>query len=136
MRLLVLLLVVVLGVLLCSSLNVPANNPTALDSEVSEKAEQIAEQLRQEPYGVFSNNCFHKSLRFREQCLDLGIEVRAVFCIGIVRERWFGRQGLYPKLHAWGDIGGRRIEVTRPIGVLGLYGSDARDIKPVIAIWY
>lgn len=135
MRLLVLLLVV-LVVLLCSSLNVPTNNPTTLDSEVLEKTEQIAEQLRQEPWDKFSNNCFHKSLRFRKQCLDSGIEARAVFCFGIVREKWFGHQGLYPKIHAWGDIGGRRIEVARPIGALGLYGSDARDIKPVIAIWY
>lgn len=132
----ILLPIVILVVFLCSiALHGPINNPMAPGSEALVKAEQVAEELRQEPWELFRNNCFHKSFRFRRQCRDLGIEARAVLCIGIVGEEWFGYQVLAPKLHAWGEVEGRRIEVARPLGDVGMFGADPRDIKPVIAIW-
>ena len=50
-----------------------------------ERAEEIAERFRQEPYNLLGNDCITKSLRFKHECEKLGIHARGVACIGLAR---------------------------------------------------
>ena len=99
-----------------------------------EKAEIIAEKLRQEPYHLFSNDCITKSLRLKKECQALGIPARVVVCVGLARARWFGCWLTIPVIHGWGEVEGNRIETSRPLGSSGLWGIVPVNIKPVIAI--
>jgi len=99
-----------------------------------EKAESIAGSLRQEPYSTFSNDCVTKSIRFRRECRAAGIPARAVVCIGLARARWFGRWLTIPVIHGWGEVEGKRIETSRPLGSSGTWGIVPINIRPVIAV--
>ena len=100
-----------------------------------EKAEEIAERLRQEPYDVFRNDCFTKSIRLKRECKAQGIPVRVVACIGLARARLlFGRWLIIPVIHGWSEVEGKRIEVSRPLGSSGIWGIVPVNIKPVITI--
>ena len=100
-----------------------------------EKAEEIAERLRQEPYDVFRNDCFTKSIRLKRECKAQGISVRVVACIGLARARLlFGRWLIIPVIHGWSEVEGKRIEVSRPLGSSGIWGIVPVNIKPVITI--
>ena len=99
-----------------------------------EKAEGIAERLRQEPYHTFSNDCIIKSIRFRSRCRAAGIPARAVVCIGLARARWFGRWLTIPVIHGWGEVEGKRIETSRPLGSSGTWGIVPINVRPVMAI--
>ncbi len=99
-----------------------------------EKAEEIAERLRQEPYNLFINDCFTKSIRLKRQCKALGIPARVVACIGLARARLFGRWLIIPVIHGWSEVEGKRIEVSRPLGSSGIWGIVPVNIKPVITI--
>jgi hypothetical protein len=99
-----------------------------------EKAEIIAEKLRQEPYNLFNNDCITKSLRFKRECRAVGIPARVVFCIGLVKARWFGRWLTIPVIHGWGKVEGKRIETSRPLGSSAMWGIVPMNIKAVIAI--
>ncbi len=101
-----------------------------------EKAQEIAERLRQEPYHLFRNDCIVKSARFKRQCRALGIPARAVACIGLSPARFFGRWLTIPAVHGWGEVEGKRIETSRPLGASGIWGIIPMNIKPVIAIWF
>lgn len=102
------------------------------------KVDEIAERLRQEPYhllGFRKSNCIAKSFRFRKECKDIGVEARAVICIGLT---WAKPLGFWMKMftiHAWGEVDGRRIETAMPLGKVGIWGVVDINIKPVIAIW-
>ncbi len=99
------------------------------------KAERIAERLRQEPYNLFRNDCFTKSIRFKRQCKALGISARVVACIGLARARLlFGRWLIIPVIHGWGEVEGKRIEVSRPLGSSGMWDIVPVNIKPVITV--
>ena len=99
-----------------------------------EKAEEIAERLRQEPYKFFKNDCLTKSIRFKRECKALGIPAGAVACIGLARARLFGRWLTIPVLHGWGEVEGKRIETSRPLGSSGMWGIVPVNIKPVITV--
>lgn len=101
-----------------------------------EKAEMIAEKLRQVPYNLFTNDCIIKSLRFKSECKAAGIPARVVVCIGLGRARWFGRWFTIPVIHGWGEVEGKRIETSRPLGSSVIWGIVPMNIKPVIAIWF
>ena len=101
-----------------------------------EKAEIIAEKLRQEPYHLLNNDCITKSLRFKNECKAMGIPARAVACIGLARARWFGHWLTIPVLHGWGEVEGKRIETSRPLGSSGIWGIVPVHIKPIIAVWF
>ncbi len=101
-----------------------------------EIAEEIAEKLRQEPYHLFKNDCFVKSVKFKKRCEAVGIPARAVACIGFARARFFGRWFTIPAIHGWGEVEGKRIETSRPIGAAGRWGIVPVYIKPIIAVWY
>ena len=101
-----------------------------------EKAEEIAERLRQERYNPFTNDCLIKSMRFKRECRALGIPVRAVACIGLGRAHLFGRWLTIPVIHGWGEVEGKRIETSRPLGSSGIWGIIPMNIRPVIAVWY
>ncbi|MFH1032351.1 MAG: hypothetical protein V1767_07315 [Chloroflexota bacterium] len=98
------------------------------------KAEVIAEKLRREPYHLFRNDCFIKSLRFKRRCRELGITAKAVFCIGLGRASWFGRWLTIPVIHGWGEVDDKRIETSRPLGASGIWGIIPMNIRPVIKL--
>lgn len=100
-----------------------------------EKAEEIAERLRQEPYVLFRNDCLTKSFRLKKECATLGIQVRVVACIGLTGAKWFGVWLTIPVIHGWGEVEGKRIETSRPLGSSGIWDIIPVNIKPVIAIW-
>ncbi|MFH1647395.1 MAG: hypothetical protein ABID71_06925 [Chloroflexota bacterium] len=99
-----------------------------------EKVEEIAEKLRQEPYHTLTNDCITKSVRLKRQCRALGIPVRVVVCIGLARARWFGRWMTIPVIHGWGEVEGKRIETSRPLGSSGIWGIVPVNIRPVISV--
>jgi hypothetical protein len=98
--------------------------------------EEIAEALRQEPYNLLSNDCITKSVRFKRMCKSLGIQAKVVVCMGLARACWFGRQLTIPVIHGWGEVAGRRIETSRPLGTQGIWDIVPVDIKPFIAIHF
>ena len=97
--------------------------------------DEIAEQLRQEPYKLFRNDCIIKSFRFKKMCEEVGIPARVVICVGLARAKWFGRWLTIPVVHGWGEAEGRRIETSRPLGSTGIWDIVPVNIKPIIAVW-
>jgi hypothetical protein len=97
------------------------------------KVEEIAYHLRQEPYHLLNNDCITKSVRLKKQCRTLGIPVKVVVCIGLARARWFGRWLTIPVIHGWGEVEGKRIETSRPLGSSGVWSIVPVNIRPVIA---
>ena len=104
------------------------------DSEVNnlEKTEKIAETLRQEPYNLLTNDCLTKSIRLKRECKALGVPVRVVACIDLARARLFGCWLTIPVIHGWGEVEGKRIETSRPLGASGIWGIIPANIKPII----
>lgn len=99
-----------------------------------EKAEEIAESLRREPYILFRNDCVGKSRRLKKACLALGIKAKVVVCLGSSRAKLCGRWMVIPVIHGWGEVEGKRIETSRPLGHSGLWGIVPVNIKPLIVI--
>ena len=99
-----------------------------------DKAEEIAEALRQEPYHMLTNDCITKSVRLKRQCRALGIPVKVVVCIGLARAQWFGRRLTIPVIHGWGEVEGKRVETSRPLGSSGIWGIVPVNIRPVISV--
>jgi hypothetical protein len=95
-----------------------------------DKAEDIAEVLRHEPYNLLKNDCITKSLRFRRMCISDGTTARAVVCIVLARAKWFGHWLIIPVIHGWGEVEGKRIETSRPSGSSGLWGIIPVNIRP------
>ncbi len=50
----------------------------------------------------------------------------------VIRIRLFGRRIVIPVIHGWGEVEGRRIETSRPIGSSGLWDIVPANIRPVI----
>jgi len=101
---------------------------------MSKETEHIAELLRQEPSKLLSNNCFIKSVRFKKQCRSVGIEAQVAVCIGHTRAKWFGHWLTIPVIHGWGEVEGKRIELSRPLGQSGIWNMIPVDIRPVIVV--
>jgi hypothetical protein len=101
-----------------------------------EKAEQIAEKLRREPYRLLTNDCITKSLRLKRECRASGIPAMVVICLGLARARWFGVWLKIPVIHGWAEVEGRRIETSRPLGAAGIWGIVPVEIRPLLAIWF
>ena len=100
------------------------------------KAEEIAERLRHEPYRLFLNDCLVKSIRFVRESKRAGIDARIVFCLGSVSARMplLSRRLTVPTLHAWGEVEGERIEVSRPLGAHGMLDVIPKDIRPMLKV--
>ena len=105
----------------------------AFDTTTS-SVEKIAEKLRREPYHFLTNDCIIKSLRFRRMCRALGIKAKAVIGIGLARASWFGKYLTIPVIHAWGEVEGKRIETSRPLGHPGIWGIIPMNIRPVLSV--
>ena len=99
-----------------------------------EKTEKIAEELRQKLYVLFKNDCITKSRRLKKACRTLDIKAKVVVCIGLGKARWFGHWLTIPVVHGWGEVEGKRIEISRPLGSSGIWGIVPVDIKPLLAI--
>lgn len=100
-----------------------------------EKAEVIAEKLRQEPYDLLRNDCITKSLRFKKQCRTMSIDAKVVVCIGLARAKCFEHWLTIPVIHGWGEVEHRRIETSRPLGSAGIWGIIPANIKPIVTVW-
>ncbi len=100
----------------------------------AERADEIAEGLRQEPYRLLTNDCITKSIRLKRQCKREGIAAKVVVCVGLSRARWFGRWLVIPVIHGWGEVEGKRIETSRPLGEPGIWGIVPMNIRPIISI--
>jgi hypothetical protein len=96
--------------------------------------EIIAENLRQEHYVLFQNDCITKSHRLKKQCKMVGIDARVVICIGIARARWFNRWLTVPVIHGWAEIDGKRVETSRRLGSSGIWDIVPMYIKPVFCL--
>jgi hypothetical protein len=99
-----------------------------------DKAGDIAEKLRREPYSLLTNDCITKSVRLKRECRAIGIPARVVVCLGLARARWFGRWLTIPVIHGWGEVAGRRIETSRPLGSAGIWGIIPAEIRPLISL--
>ena len=100
-----------------------------------QKADEIAVKLRQEPYNLLTNDCYKKSIKLKRQCETLGIPVRIVACIGMVRAKVFKLWWMtIPVIHGWAEVDGHRVEVSRPHGVSGTWGIIPANIRPVIKL--
>ncbi len=98
------------------------------------EAEKVAEKIRQEPYSLFKSNCVTKSIRFQRECRALGIAARVAVCIGLARARWFGHWVRLLVVHSWGEVEGKRIETSRPLGSSGIWGIIPMNIRPLITV--
>ncbi len=98
------------------------------------EAESIAEELRQEHYVLFQNDCITKSHRLKRQCKTLGIDAKVIICIGLGRAHWFNRWLTIPVIHGWAEVDGKRIETSRQLGTPGIWGIVPMYIKPVISM--
>ncbi len=101
-----------------------------------EDAEQIAEEIRREPYRLFTNNCYHKSWKFLKEASGKGIRARMSPVIGLAVARlpFLGRRAKIPVLHCWVEVEGKRIEVSHPIGEKSVWEIVPADVKPILAI--
>ncbi len=99
-----------------------------------EIAEGIAQKLRDESYRLWTNNCLTKSARFKSECEQQDIPARAVGCIGLARARFFGHWFTILAIHGWGEVEGKRIETSRPLGYSGIRGIVPSRIRKVIAV--
>jgi hypothetical protein len=99
-----------------------------------EKAEQIAERLRKEPYHLLRNDCITKSVRLKRECAVIGIKARVTVCIGRARARFFKRWLTIPVIHAWAEVENKRLETSRPLGSSGIWGIVPVEIKPIISL--
>jgi len=102
-----------------------------------EVAEDIAENLRQEPYHLFRNDCLTKSLRFRAQCRQRGIQARLVWCaLGLAKAKLpvVGEVTIPYSPHFWGEVKGQRFETSRPLGSHGGLGIVPSQIKAIITV--
>ena len=103
---------------------------------ILQKADKIAESLRQEPYSLLTNDCITKSVRFVRACRKQGIKACAVLTIGRSRAclPFIRRWATIPVIHCWGEVEGKRMEVSRPLGAQGMWKIVPRDIQPVVKI--
>lgn len=99
-----------------------------------DRAQEIAEGLRQEPYELLRNDCIRKSVRFKRVCQSEGISARVAVCIGLSKTRLFRRWVVIPVIHAWGEVDGTRVETSRPLGSSGFWGIVPVNIRPIITI--
>ncbi len=99
------------------------------------KLNKLIEKIREESYHLLTNNCFGKSFKFKRKCHELGVEVRIVICIGLVKAKWFGHWVTILVPHGWADMNGIRIELGRQLGTPGLWETIGEEIKPIVAIW-
>lgn len=99
-----------------------------------ETADKVAEKLRQESYHLLRNDCITKSMRLKKACKTIGIPVRVVVCIGRARAKWFGLWLTVPVIHAWGEVEGKRLETSRPLGASGHWSIVPMNIRPVVRV--
>jgi len=99
----------------------------------------MAEKLRQEPYRLFRNNCFTKSIRLRSECRRRGIKATIVWCaLGLVKVPvpMVGNITIPLCIHWWAEACGQRVETSRPLGSKGHLGIVPSDIRPIITVHF
>ncbi|MCK4242921.1 MAG: hypothetical protein KAX23_05185 [Dehalococcoidia bacterium] len=100
------------------------------------QVDEIAERLRREPYLPLSNDCLIKSVRLVRKCRKSDIDAKVVLCLGLASAKMplLARRVTIPVIHAWGEVEGERIEVSRPLGSQGMLGVVPVDIRPIVTI--
>lgn len=103
-------------------------------------AEEIAEELRQEPYSLLlpkPNNCLTKSIRFIRECQRRNIDAQLVWCVfGLVEAKLplIGSRTVPSIFHFRPEVEGKRFEVSRPLEATGHFDIKPADIKPIITL--
>ena len=77
-----------------------------------------------------------KSVRFKRVCVSNGIKARVAVCIGLARAKWFRPWLVIPVIHGWGEVEGKRIETSRPLGSSGLSGIIPVNVRSLFIIWF
>lgn len=100
------------------------------------EVDEIAERLRREPYRLLSNDCLIKSVRLVRKCKKLGFDAKVVLYLGLASAKMplLARRVTIPVIHAWGEVEGERIEVSRPLGSQGMLGVVPVDIRPIVTV--
>ncbi len=96
---------------------------------------QIAEKIRREPYHALTNNCVHKSLRFRDECRRIGIRAKIVLALVITPCKRFLLPPYIVWFHAWAEVDGQRIELARLLDERSPFNTYDIDVKPVVAVY-
>jgi hypothetical protein len=102
-----------------------------------EVAEEIAQKLREEPYHLFRNDCFLKSIRFCKGCQKRGITSKLVWCLlGLAKTTFpaVGKVAIPIFTHFWGEVEEERLETARPLGDKGFLGVVGSEIIPLLTI--
>lgn len=98
----------------------------------------IVDSLRKEPYRrlPFRHNCIGKSFRLRKACKRLGIKVKVVITLCLIKNdrHWF-LPGSIPFIHGWAEYEGKRIELARPLNELNSVWTYDIDIFPLAGVW-
>ena len=103
--------------------------------DIVEEYAPIADRIRRETYHVFTNNCVHKTLRFRKECRRIDIRVEVVLALVIVPcKRWF-LPPYIPWYHAWARVYGQRVELARPLDEKSVFNTFDVDTRPIVAIY-
>lgn len=104
--------------------------------ESQDQVEQIAEKIRNEPYKIFTNNCYHKSWKFLKEASKKGIDSKMCPVIGIALARlpFLGWKVKIPVLHSWVEVEGKRVEISHPLGEKSVWEIIPVDIRPLIAV--
>ena len=96
--------------------------------------EIIAERLRREPYRLLTNDCIIKSVRFKRECRRLGIPARVILCLGRAQAHIMGKWRTVLVIHAWGEVDGQRVEVSRALGSSGIWGIIPVNIQALLTV--
>jgi len=99
----------------------------------SEWVNKVVLDIQHEDYNFFTNNCFHKNLKFRRMCKENGIEVWLVLDYGIQPSRRFPIR--YPFIHMSSYIGDKRYEVTHVPEYVGPFGINGHDFEVRGSLW-
>lgn len=101
-----------------------------------QRAEELAEKLRQEDFSFMRNSCIRKSIRLKRQLKGHGVSSRILFCIGTAKANWFGHLILTPSVHTYLDVDGTRIETARQPEDFDVWHITPANIKPYFGIWF
>ena len=72
--------------------------------------EQYINQIYNEPYNLFCNNCIHKSLKIFKKAKELRIKAELVLCIAKNPKLWGWLTIIYP--HVYVLVNGQRVDVA------------------------
>jgi len=83
------------------------------------------DEIHQEPYNIFGNNCIHKSLKIIAKAKELGHKADMIGCISVIPIR---PAGGFPLIgpHVYAEVDGETVDVSmQPDLERGIWPNDA-----------